>query len=58
MKLGPATKLEGEARQRQRKFDDCIMSTNCGFIVILLIYGQFGAFRKPDYGRMVCKTFH
>ena len=33
------------------------MSVNCEVIVIFLIYGQFGAIRKVDFGRMVCKTY-
>ena len=37
-------------------FDD-EMSTNCDVIVILPIYGQFGAIGKPDSRRMACKTY-
>ena len=33
------------------------MSANCGVIVIFLIYGQFGAIRKPDSGRIVSKIY-
>ena len=33
------------------------MSTNCDVGVTFLIYGQFGAIRKPDSGRMVCETY-
>ena len=33
------------------------MSENCDVIVIFLIYGQFGAIRKLDSGRIVCKTY-
>ena len=33
------------------------MSANCDAIVIFSIYGQFGAIRKPDTGRTVCKTY-
>ena len=32
------------------------MSANCDAIVIFPIYGQFESIRKPDFGRMVCKT--
>ena len=32
------------------------MSAKCGTIVIFQIYGQFGAIRKSDSGRIVCKT--
>ena len=33
------------------------MSVNCDVIVIFLVYGQFGAFQKPDSGRLVFKTY-
>ena len=39
------------------KFDDDVMSEHCDVIVIFPIYGQFGAIRKPDSGRIVCKTY-
>ena len=33
------------------------MSAKCDVIVDFPIYGQFGAIRKPDSGRIVCKTY-
>ena len=33
------------------------MSENCGAIVIFLIYGQFGAIRNLDSGRIVCNAY-
>ena len=33
------------------------MPENCDVLVNFLIYGQFGAFRKPDSGRMISKTY-
>ena len=33
------------------------MSRNWDVIVIFPIYGQFGLIRKPDSGRIVCKTY-
>ena len=33
------------------------MSENYDLIVIFLIYGQFGAIRKPDFKRIVYKTY-
>ena len=33
------------------------MSKNCDDIVMFSIYGQFGAIRKPDSRRIVCKTY-
>ena len=48
MKLGLITKLDKRNKTRSNKFDDDVMSKNCDAIVIVLIYGQFGAIRKPD----------
>ena len=33
------------------------MSKNCGVIAIFWIYGKFGAIRKSDSGRIICKTY-
>ena len=33
------------------------MSENSDVIVFFPIYGQFGAIRKPHFGRVVCKTY-
>ena len=33
------------------------MSANCDATVVFSIYGQFGAIRKPDSGRLVYKTY-
>ena len=33
------------------------MSENYNVIIFFLIYGQFGAIRKSDSGRTVCKTY-
>ena len=33
------------------------MLANCDVNVIFSIYGCFGAIRKQDYGRIVCKTY-
>ena len=33
------------------------MSVTCDVIVIFPIYGQFGAIRKPDSGRIACKIY-
>ena len=56
MKLGPVTKLDKTNTETSIKFDDPAMSANCDNIVTFPIYSQFRAFRKPDYGRVVCKT--
>ena len=57
MKLGPVTKLDKKNKATSRKFDNEIMSQNCDFIVIFPIYGQFREIRKPDSGRVICKTY-
>ena len=41
----------------KKKIDDDVMSENCHIIAIFSIYGQFGAIRKADCGRIVCKTY-
>ena len=33
------------------------MSANCDVSVIFSIFDQLGAIRKPDSGRIVCKTY-
>ena len=58
MKLGPVTKLDKRNKTTSKKFDDDIMSANFDVIVVISpINGQFGAIRKPDFGRIVCKTY-
>ena len=57
MKLGPVTKLDKRNKTTSKKFDDNVMSENCDVIAIFPIYGQFGAIRKPDSGRIVCRTY-
>ena len=39
-----------------KKIDDDVMLENSDVTVILLDYDQFGAIRKPDSGRIACKT--
>ena len=55
MKLGPVTRLDKRNKTTSKKFDNDLMSKNFDVIVIFSIYGQFGAIRKPDSGRIVCK---
>ena len=45
-----------ETRQVKKNNDD-VMSENSDVIVFFPIYGQFGAIRKPHFGRVVCKTY-
>ena len=56
MKLWPVTKIDKRNKTTPKKFDDEVISTNYDVIVIFLIYGQFRSIRKPDSGRIVCKT--
>ena len=56
MKLGPVTKLDKKNKSTSEKFGNDVMSGKYDVIVIFLIYVQFGAIRKPDSGRKVCKT--
>ena len=58
MKLGPVTKLDKRDKtpKKKKKKDDDVMSETCDVIVIFQMYGQFRAIRKPDSGRVVCKT--
>ena len=57
MKLGPATKLDNKNKITPSKIDDDVISTNYDAIVIFSIYGQFGGIQRPDFGRLVCKTY-
>ena len=52
MKLGPVTKRDKRNKATSKKIDDDVMSASCDVIVIFPIYGQFGAIRKPDSGRI------
>ena len=57
MKLGPGTKLVKRNMKILNKFDIDVMTGNLDVAVIFLIYGQFGAIREPNSGRMICKTY-
>ena len=57
MKLGPVTKIYKTNKTTSKKIDIGVMSENSDVIVVFPIYGQFGAIRKPDSGRIVCKTY-
>ena len=56
MKLGSVTKPDKRNKKPSKK-DDAIVSPNCHVNVIFSIYGQFGAIRKPDSRRTVCKSY-
>ena len=53
MKLEPVTKLYKRNKTTVKKFDDDVMSESCDITVIFPIYGQFGAIRMPDSGRII-----
>ena len=55
MKLGPVTELDRRNKTTSKNFDNDAISAYCDVIVILPLYGQFGAIRKPDFGRIVYK---
>ena len=57
MKLGPVTKLDKKNKTTSKKIDIDVMLKNCDVVVIFQIFGQFGAVRRPDSGRRVCKSF-
>ena len=50
------TKIDKRNKTTSKKFDDDVMSINCYVLVIFVIYGQFGAIRKQDFGGIVSKT--
>ena len=58
MKLEPVTKLDQRNKTTSNKFGDDFMSSNCHIVVIFPIYVQFGAIQKPDFKRIVCKTYN
>ena len=57
MKLGPETTFDKRNKSTSKK----LTMKSCREIVtplsFLSIYGQFGAIRKPDSGRIVCKIY-
>ena len=57
MKLGPVSKLDKRNKKTSKQFDGDGTPTICDVIAIFSIYGQFGAIRKLDSGRIVCKTY-
>ena len=57
MKLGPVTKIDKRNKITSKKFDDDFMSEICDAIVIIQIFGQFGAVQRPDSGHKVCKSY-
>ena len=56
MKLEPVTKLDKRNKTTTKKLEDDVMSENCDFVVIFLIFSQFGAVRRPDSGHRVYKS--
>ena len=56
MKLGPATKID-KRNKKSQNLDDYVMLANCTVIFNFPIYGHFAAIRKPNSGRIVCKSY-
>ena len=57
MTLGPVTKLDKRRETTSKQCVCSVVSENCDAIAIFPFYGKFGAIRKPDFGRIVCKTY-
>ena len=57
MKIEAITKFDKRKKKQYQKIRRHVMSVNYDVIVIFLIYGQFGAIRKQDSGRIVCKIY-
>ena len=58
MKLEPVTKLDKKNKASSKKFSDSVMSENCDINVIFPSSDKFGEIQKPDFGRIVCKTYN
>ena len=50
-------KIEKRNAASPKKINGDVMLANCDDAVIFEIYGLLGAIRKPNSGRMVCKTY-
>ena len=57
MKLGAVTKFDNRKTTTSKKFDDDFVLVDFNVIVIFAIYDHFAPIRKPDSGRMVCKSY-
>ena len=57
MKIGKISTPDKRNTATSKKLEDDFMLANCNAIIIFLIYDEFGATGKPDFGSMVCKTY-
>ena len=57
MKLGSVAKLDKRNKATSKIFYYDLIRKICDAVVIFPIIGQFGAIRKPDIGRILCKTY-
>ena len=57
MKLATVTKLDKRNKKKETNLTMTSCQKKCEVNAIFSIYGQFGAIRKPDSGRLVCKTY-
>ena len=55
MELGPLTKLDKRNKTTSKNLGTDAMPEIFDFVAIFPIFDQFGAIRKPDFGRIVCK---
>ena len=53
MKLGLVTKRDKRNKTISKKLEDGVMSANYDVILILPIYGKFGAIWKPNSRRII-----
>ena len=57
MKLGSVTKRDKRNTTKSKKVNVDVMLINCDIIVFFPIYGHFAVIPKPDYRRMVYKSY-
>ena len=57
IKLRPLTKLDKKNKAMLKKIDNDVTLVSCDVIIIISVYGQFEASRKPVFGRIVSKTY-
>ena len=55
MKLEPVPELDKRNQTTSKKFDDDVISKYCDAIVIIWIFGLFGAVLRPNSSHRVCK---
>ena len=56
MKLEPVIKLDKRNKTASNELHDHVMSANC-HVIVIPIYGRFGAIWKPDSGSIVFRCY-